>query len=188
MNGAPDLKSDPDPQAEPESLEQFLQRMRYRLKLVLRLCNIPSQDAEDLLQDTFVEVLRKWDTLYNKEGWVLGTLRYKCTKYWKDQRADPVEGMDPTALEVLCPPLPPLQEKQDEARDLHNLLRPLEKRHRQALWLRFALGFSPQEVADRLGYCPSSIRKLTLRSMSRIRRRSSRRAAPEPEVPDLDLD
>ena len=162
--------------------------MRYRLKLVLRSCNIPGQDAEDLVQDTFIEVIRKWDTLYSKEGWILGTLRFKCTKYWKDRRADPAESMDLPAIDSLCPPLPPPQEKQDEMRDLRHLLRRLGKRHQQVLRLRFVLGFNPREVADHLGYCPSSIRKLALRAVSRLRCESSPRAALETEVPDLDLD
>ena len=188
MNAAPDPTPDPAPRPEDESLEQFLQRMRYRLKLVLRIYDIPPQDAEDLLQDTFIEVIRRWDSLYNKEGWVLGTLRFKCSKYWKRQRADPAEGMDLRTIESLCPPQPPPQQTQDEVRDLHDLLRSLGKRHQQILWLRLVLGFSSREVADLLGYCPSSIRKLTLRSVSRIRQRSRLRAAPGPEVPDLDLD
>src|SRR4051794_10706043 len=72
--------------------------------------------------------------------------------------------------EGLCPPLPPPQEKQDEALDLRQRLSGLDPRHRQALWLRFAMGFTPQEVADRLGYCQSSVRKLTQRAMNRLRR------------------
>jgi RNA polymerase sigma factor (sigma-70 family) len=177
-----------DPQSEDESLEKFLERMRYPLKLVLRSCNIPFQDAEDLVQDTFIEVIRKWGTLYNKEGWILGTLRFKCTKYWRDRRADPAVAMDLSTIDLLCPPLPPPQEKQDEARDLHDLLRSLGERHRQILWRRFVLGFSPREVAIQLGYCPSSIRKLSLRAKLRLRQQSSFGGAPETEVPDLDLD
>ncbi len=133
-------------------------------------------------------MIRKWGNLYNKEGWILGTLRFKCTKYWKERRADPAESMDLPAIDNLCLPLPPPQEKQDEARDLHDLLRLLGKRHRQILWLRFGLGFTPREVATHLGYCSSSIRKLSLRAKSRLRQQSSLRDAAEPEVPDLDLD
>jgi RNA polymerase sigma factor (sigma-70 family) len=186
VNGNQALPSDPP--SEDESLEQFLERMRYPLKLVLRKYDIPFQDAEDLVQDTFIEVIRKWGTLYNKEGWILGTLRFKCTKYWRGRRADPAEGMDLPAIDYLCRPLTPPQEKQDEVRDLHTLLRSLGKRHQQILWLRFALGFSPREVAAHLGYSTSSIRKLSLRARSRLRQQSSLGGTPEPEVPDLDLD
>jgi DNA-directed RNA polymerase specialized sigma24 family protein len=45
----------------------------------------------------------------------------------------------------------------------------LSVRHRAVLWLRFGLGLSTEEVAARLGYCPASIRKLTLRSLARLR-------------------
>lgn len=177
------------PTSQPEeSIEQFLKRMAPRLQWVLRCYEIPPQDADDLLQDTFVEVVRKWGTLYNREGWLLGTLRFKCTKYWKDLRANLCLTMDAPRMEKLCPPLPPPQEKQTRMHDLRKLMRQVDRRHRRVLWLRFAVGFSPQEVADRLGYCQGSIRKLTLRATEKIRSRASLLAAPAPGVPDLDLD
>ncbi|MFY9826321.1 MAG: sigma-70 family RNA polymerase sigma factor [Thermoanaerobaculia bacterium] len=182
MNGAIDPEFDPDPEPE-ESLEELVRRIRHRLKTVLRSYDIPFQDAEDLLQDSLLEALRKWDTIYNKDCWLVGTLRFKCSNYWKRIRTKIPQTMDLSQLEELCPPLPPPQEKRDEALDLRHTLSSLDPRHQKALWLRFAMGFTPQEVADQLGYCHSSVRKLTQRAMMRLRRAAAL-SGPFPEPPD----
>ncbi len=185
VNGATNPEIEPEPE---ESLDALVQRIRHRLKLVLRGYDIPFQDAEDLLQDSLLEALRKWDTIYNKESWLLGTLRFKCSNYWKRIRTKTPQMMDLPDLEELCPPLPPPQEKRDEALDLRQSLSGLDPRHRKALWLRFAMGFTPQEVADRLGYCHSSVRKLTQRAVNRLRREASL-PGPPPGLPlDDDLE
>jgi len=187
VNGEPDSIPDPEPE---ETLENLVRRIRFRLKTTLRSFNIPYQDAEDLLQDCFLEAFRKWESIYDKEGWLLGTLRIKCWNYRKKKRLHPFEVMATPSLEGLCKPLPPPQEKQDEAIDLHNLLSVLDPRHQQVLWLRFAMGFSPHEVADRLGYRKSSVRKLTLRAAARLRswKFGPLSGPPKGEVPDPDLD
>ena len=187
MNSA--LEPTPDPGPE-ETLEELVRRIRYRLKTVLRSFNIPFQDAEDLLQDSFLEAFRKWESIYDKESWLLGTLRVKCWNYRKKKRLHPSEVMATKRLEGLCPPLPPPQEKRAEALDLRNLLSVLDPRHQRVLWLRFAMGFSPHEVAEILGYRQSSVRKLTLRATARLRSRNSAPLPkpPKDEIPDPDLD
>lgn len=197
MNGAPDPEPDLAPPSE-ESLHDLVRRIRHRLKNVLRSYDIPFQDAEDLLQDSLLDALRKWDSIYNMEFWLVGTLRFKCSNYWKRLKTKIPQTMDLMDLEELCEPLPPPQEKQDEALDLRHSLSGLDPRHRKALWLRFAMGFTPQEVAERLGYSHASVRKLTQRAMLRLRREAALAGHPplsdppedameEPEAPDAPL-
>lgn len=158
-----------DPGSE-ETLEEFLERMRPRLKQLLRNCRVPLQDAEDVLQETLTDALGRWDEIRHKEAWLIGTLRYKCYVYWKRQQDDPLETVDTPVLEGLSPLLPPGQVREEALCDLRNLTRGLGKKHRAVLWLRYGLGLSTDEVAERLGYCPSSIRKLALRSMARLQK------------------
>lgn len=161
-----------DPGSE-ETLEEFLERMRPRLKQLLRNCRIPPQDAEDVLQETFTDAFGRWDSIRHKEAWLIGTLRFKCAVYWKKQQDDRVETMDTPVLEGLCRPLPPGQVREEVLCDLRNLTRGLGKKHQAVLWLRYGVGLSAEEVAERLGYCPSSIRKLSLRSMARLQKRAA---------------
>jgi RNA polymerase sigma factor (sigma-70 family) len=180
VNGATDPEFDPEPE---ETLDEMVRRIRHRLKNVLRNYDIPFQDAEDLLQDSLLDALRKWDAIYNKECWLIGTLRFKCSNYWKRIRTKVPQSLDLPELEELCPPLPPPQEKRDEALDLRHTLSVLDPRHQKVLWLRYAVGFTPEEVADQLGYRHSSVRKLTQRAMLRLRRGASL-SGPFPEPPD----
>jgi len=159
--------------SEDEPLEELLERIRPRLKRVLKSYHIPVEEVEDLLQEALLDALRQWETIRNVEAWLVGTLRFKCAKYWKRQRLERVRAVDPPALEDLCAPQPPAQEHDQALLDLRSLLRGLGPRHRAALWLRFGLGLSTNEVARRLGYCPASVRKLTGRTIARLRRRAA---------------
>lgn len=161
---------DSAPAPGPEPLEDLLRRVRPRLKRLLNSSGIPLQDAEDVLQEALLDAIRQWETIRNMEAWLIGTLRIKCSKYWRRQLTERVLAVDPPQLEDLSKPQAPAQERDEVLLDLRSLTRRLTERHRAALWLRFGMGLSTAEVARRLGYCPSSIRKLTCRSMARLQR------------------
>jgi RNA polymerase sigma factor (sigma-70 family) len=169
-----------------ETLEDLLERIRPRLKRVLRSYDIPVQDAEDVLQDAFLEAFRKWDTIRYKDIWLVGAVRFKCSNYWKRQRAERLLGVDPPVLEELSPPQSPGQEQEEIRHDLRSLARGLGARHRAVLWLRFGVGLSTGEIAGRLGYRPSSIRQLTGRCLARLRRWAATGVpdADGPQAPD----
>jgi RNA polymerase sigma factor (sigma-70 family) len=159
----------PSSSAVATELEPLVERLRPRLKRILRGYGIPPHDADDLLQEAFLAVLNKWESIDNKEAWVIGTLRHRCARYWRERRASVLEAVDSALLEVLSQPQPAPQERAVLVWDLESVFETLSVRHRAVLWLRFGLGLSTEEVADRLGYCPASIRKLTLRSLARLR-------------------
>jgi RNA polymerase sigma factor (sigma-70 family) len=163
-----------------ETLEALLESVRPRLKQVLRSYDIPFQDAEDLLQETILELLRKWDTVRHQDAWLVGALRFKCSNYWRSRRAERIQAFDVPALIELAPAQAPEQERREALHDLRRLVRDLDDRHRAVLYLRFGLGLSTAEVALRLGYCASSIRKLSGRSLARLRRWASVAAVPPP--------
>jgi RNA polymerase sigma factor (sigma-70 family) len=158
----------PSPNEPEEPLAALLERIRPRIRRLLRNYDIPPHDAEDLLQEAIVDVLRRWDTVYHKESWLLGTIRCKCFLYWKHQRKDRVYAVDPPFLEDLCKPQPPNQEQGEILLYMKALTEKLGKKQQAALWLRFGLGFSTQQVAKCLGYRPSSVRKLNIRSLARL--------------------
>jgi RNA polymerase sigma factor (sigma-70 family) len=163
-----------------ETLEELLETARPRLRQVLKTCDIPFQDAEDLLQETFLELLRKWDTVRHREAWLVGALRFKCSHYWKRRRAERLQAFDLPELVEMSPPQAPEQERGDLLHDLRRLVRGLDDRHRAVLFLRFGLGLSTAEVASRLGYRASSIGQLSGRTLARLRRWATV-AGPPPE-------
>jgi len=99
----------PDDLAEP-SLEEILVRTEPKLKRVLSRYRIPTQDAEDILQDTFLILISKLGTIRNPEAWLVGTLANRCIVYWRRHRSRLFELVDSTILELLAQSEAPAQE------------------------------------------------------------------------------
>ncbi|MDP9122184.1 MAG: sigma-70 family RNA polymerase sigma factor [Acidobacteriota bacterium] len=165
--------SDPPPRDTAASFEEVLRRLRPRLKAILAGYAIPLEDAEDILQEVLLAAFCKWDSIEMKDAWLAGTLRNQCSFYWRRRRASLFKPVDLGVLEALAVPLPPPQERAEQVWDLETLTADLSSRHREMLRLYFGLGLSSEEVADRLGYCPASVRKLTGRCVARMQKRSS---------------
>jgi RNA polymerase sigma-70 factor (ECF subfamily) len=151
-------------------ITETLVRVRPALERVLGGYDIPPEDAEDVLQDTYLTLLYKWETVQCPEAWLIGTLRKKCIMYWRKRRKRIVDAMDAAILELLSEPERPSQERQDLSRDFDRVLGRLPERCQRLLRLRYGLGLGPSEVAARMGYQPSSIRKITSRCLTTLSR------------------
>lgn len=158
-----------DPMSVPEFAET-LARVRPALERVLAGYDLPVEDAEDVLQDCYLTLLYKWESVRCPEAWLIGTLRKKCLMYWRKRRRRFFDAMETGLLEVLLEPERPLQENRDLSRDFERVLSRLPPRCHQLLRLRFVLGLAPAEVAERMGYQASSIRKITSRCMTVLTR------------------
>jgi RNA polymerase sigma-70 factor (ECF subfamily) len=150
------------------SLEELLDRMQPRLRRILARHRIPAQDAEDLLQETFLILVTKWGTIRNPEAWLLATLANRCIIYWRKVRGRVWDLVDTTILELLAEAEAPAQQQADLRFDLRTLISHLPDRCRAILQLRYGLGCSTAEAAERTGYCKSSIRKVTRRCLTAL--------------------
>jgi RNA polymerase sigma factor (sigma-70 family) len=153
--------------AEP-SLEEILERTEPKLRRVLGRYRIPAQDAEDLLQETFLIMVSKAGSIRNPDAWLVATLSNRCIIYWRKHRARLWDLVDTTILELLAEAEAPSQELADLRYDLESLLSELPDRCRSLLRLRYGFGCSTAETAERMGYCKSSIRKVTRRCLSAL--------------------
>jgi RNA polymerase sigma factor (sigma-70 family) len=180
VNSADEPSSVPPSDSSGEPLEVVLQRLRPRMARVLGAYRIPCQDADDVLQDALFVALEKWETVRRKELWLLGTVRYKCILYWKRQKARREEAMEVPDLESLAEPQRPAQERLELLQQIEIMTGFLGDHHREALWLRYGFGFKTAEVAEEMGYCHSSMRKLLGRSLARLQRRLDRAPSPAP--------
>ncbi len=151
-------------------MEELLERLRPRFKRILAHYSIPVDDAEDILQDVLISAVRQWDAVHNRDAWVITALRNRCALHWKRCWARRMKGMDPEDLEALCEPLRPPQQWQEMWWDVETVAAALGPRHWALLCLRYGHGLSIDELAERLGYCPTSIRKLVSRAVTRLRR------------------
>ncbi|HEX4495586.1 MAG TPA: sigma-70 family RNA polymerase sigma factor [Thermoanaerobaculia bacterium] len=157
------------PQVE-SSLEGFLRQVRPRLKTLFAHYRIPPQDTEDILQQALLALIYHREGIRDEEAWLLGTLRNKCLLYWREQRRRLYDSVDATVLEVMAEPVEPSQEGDDRHRDLTLALERLPERCRSLLWLRYRQGYDPPELAERLGYSPASISKVTTRCLAALTR------------------
>ena len=105
------------PQVE-VSLEQFLKRVRPRLKTLFARYRIPPQDTEDILQQALLALVYQRQTIRDPEAWLVGTLRNKCLLYWREHRRKLYDAVDAAVLECMAEPMPPAQEGIDLRRDL----------------------------------------------------------------------
>jgi RNA polymerase sigma factor (sigma-70 family) len=153
--------------AEP-SLEEILERAEPKLRRVLGRYRIPAQDAEDLLQETFLIMVAKAGSIRNPDAWLVGTLANRCIIYWRKHRAKLWDLVDTTILELLADVQAPPQERADLRYDLDSLLSALPDRCRSLLSLRYGFGCSTAETAEKMGYCKSSIRKVTRRCLAAL--------------------
>jgi RNA polymerase sigma factor (sigma-70 family) len=67
-------------------------RQRHKLRAYAReRFSIPAEDAEDLLQDTAVELLRQRLQVHNPEGFLFAVFRARCCRYIeRDKKANAV--------------------------------------------------------------------------------------------------
>ena len=153
-----------------EPLNQLLLTVRPSLERVLRHYDIPPEDAEDILQDSQLTLLYKWDTIQSPEAWLVGTVRKKCIVYWRKRRGKVCEAVDSAILDLLSEPQRPFQPKTELSRDMGRVIVRLPERCQRLLRLRYGMGYGPSEVAEKMGYQPSSIRKITNRCLSALSR------------------
>jgi RNA polymerase sigma factor (sigma-70 family) len=179
---------EPGDSFDKESFDDFLKRVEPRLKRVLATYRIPTDDAEDVLQQTLLALIYQWDRVRDPECWLLGTLKRHCLMYWRTNRRRIYSTVDTTILEWLSEPVAPSQERSDLLCDLQNLLGRQPSRCRSLLHLRFQLGYEPVEVARRLGYRASSIGKITTRCLAALSRELLAAGLAEGSVKSIDAE
>lgn len=159
-----------DPRTDRTSLEYLLEKLQPKLRRILSRYQIPPEDADDILQQTFLDYVFKKDLINNPEGWLLGSVRNRSVIYWRKRRSQLYDAVDSAILELLARPEGPAQHDAALRHDLSRVLTELPERCQEVLRLRYGMGFGPSEVAERMGYQPSSIRKVTNRCLARLTR------------------
>lgn len=151
-------------------LDELLREIRPKLYRLVRGFGIPEEDSEDLIQNTLLALVFRWDQVRNPDAWVVGTVKKNCLMYWRSRRRRLYDAVDGSVLEWLAGGERPIQERRDLRNDLGALIDRLPDRYRKVLQLRYALGCDAREVARRTGYRRSSIGKVTARSLAALSR------------------
>ena len=97
------MHKEPAPQAD-DAFEALYTQYGVLLRgIAMRRYNIPPDDAEALVHDAFIAYLERQTSIREAKGWLVGTVRFKCTHYWRDRKREaPLlpeheETVDPSA-------------------------------------------------------------------------------------------
>ncbi len=153
-----------------EWLEEALRRVQPRLVGLFSRYRVPAQDAEDLLQEALLAMVAKQEVIRCPDTWLIGTLRNRCLLYWRNRRRRLYDAVDTAILDLVSASETSTQERRNTTSDLRRLIAKLPPRCQSIFRLRYGLGCEALEVAARLGYRESSIRKVTLRCLSALSR------------------
>jgi RNA polymerase sigma-70 factor (ECF subfamily) len=128
----------------------------------LLLARVPYGEVDDLVQDVFLSAFRRLPTLRAPGAfgpWLAAITRNRAVDY---HRRQPVEQL---AEDIPADDTRP----QAEARAALAAIRALPAAYRETLVLRLVEGMTGQEIADRTGLTPASVRVNLHRGMKRLR-------------------
>jgi RNA polymerase sigma-70 factor (ECF subfamily) len=135
-----------------------------RLVHAIVLGRVPRCDADDLVQDVFLTAYTRIRELRNPAafgGWIAAIARNRANDYLRQMRLQeelPAEigGGDPIEAETLA---------------VLDVVRKLPEAYRETLLMRLVEGMSGNEIADRTGLTPASVRVNLHRGMKLLRER-----------------
>jgi RNA polymerase sigma-70 factor (ECF subfamily) len=137
----------------------------------LLLARVPRADVDDLVQDAFLQAMRRLGSLRTLEAfgpWLAAIARNRARDHWR--RGE-------TTVE-LREEIPGSVHPEGEAMTVMVAIRRLPEAYRETLVLRLVEGMTGPEIAERTGLTPGSVRVNLFRGMQMLREelgRSERR-------------
>jgi RNA polymerase sigma-70 factor, ECF subfamily len=133
-----------------------------RMVHAILLGRVPRRDVDDLVQDVFLTVYTRIAELRDTAafgGWIAAIARNRATDYFRQSREQvelPAElpGGDAIQVETLA---------------VLDIVRKLPEAYRETLLMRLVEGMSGNEIAERSGLTPASVRVNLHRGMKLLR-------------------
>jgi len=142
---------------------QLYQRYQRMVHGVL-LTRVPPGDVPDLVQEVFLLAMRKLGSLREPGafgGWLAMIARNRATDFFRRRRE----------TDELPEQMPGQQSKSPEAKEAFLAIQSLPEAYREPLILRLVEGLTGQEIADRTGLKPASVRVNLHRGMKMLRQK-----------------
>jgi RNA polymerase sigma-70 factor, ECF subfamily len=142
-----------------------LYRRYVRMVHGLLLSSVPRTDVDDLVQDVFLVAMRRLDSLREAAafpGWLAAIARHRAADHYRRHTRDLVPLPEDVAAHA---------PDDAEARAILDAIRSLPEAYREPLVLRLVEGMSGQEISDRTGLTPASVRVNLHRGMKLLRAR-----------------
>ena len=150
--------------------------LRYADNVYGYVCSIvrDEHEAEDVTQQVFAKLLGSLPRYQPRSvpfsAWVLRVAHNAAIYHMRSRRPVPVE-------EVRAPEAADDGSARESFRDLRIALDTLPREQREVIMLRFLVGLSPREIAERMGRSEDAVNGLQHRGRRRLRRELGRAAA-----------
>jgi RNA polymerase sigma-70 factor (ECF subfamily) len=135
------------------------------------LSRVPRSDVDDLVQDVFLQAMRRLGSLRSAEAfgfWLAAIARNRARDHWR-------RGEDTVELPDDVPGTP---HPEGEALSVLAAIRRLPEAYRETLVLRLVEGMTGPEIAERAGLTPGSVRVNLHRGMHMLREALGRSKGP----------
>jgi len=135
------------------------------------LARIPRSEVDDLVQDVFLQAMRRLNGLRDPEAfgpWLAAIARNRARDHYR-------HGVDTVELPDDLPGAP---HPEGNAAAVLSALRRLPEAYRETLILRLVEGMTGPEIAERTGLTPGSVRVNLHRGLLMLRRALGRSATP----------
>lgn len=128
------------------------------------LARVPQDEVQDIVQDIFLAAYNSIHTLRDKNAigaWLVTISRNRATEFYR--RARPTEELTEDISSKVS--------RKAEAREILNTIRSLPDAYRETLVLRLVEGMTGEEIAERTGLKPESVRVNLHRGMELLRQK-----------------
>lgn len=148
---------------EPEAFDEMY-RMFAPLVHGIVLARVPYDDVQDIVQEVFLTAYNKLDTLREKNavgGWLVTIARNRAAEFYRRARPTDELSEDISGKHHL----------HNEANEILAAIRLLPETYRETLVLRLVEGMTGNEIAERTGLRPESVRVNLHRGMELLRQK-----------------
>jgi len=149
------------------------------------LARVPVDEVDDLVQEVFLQALRRLSTLREVErfgAWLAAIARNRANDYHR--RAAPPDQLPDDAAESNIEPAAG-GDHQGPAAAVLDAIRALPEAYRETLIMRLVEGMTGPEIAARTGLTHGSVRVNLHRGMQQLRARLG--GNPRPARPELEI-
>jgi RNA polymerase sigma factor (sigma-70 family) len=164
--------------------EELFERHSETLFTYLRQHTRSREDAEDVLAETFMAALAETKFAHLSESeqvaWLWRVARNKVVDAFRKttiRRNASLEQADETICEDETSDPEQIALRQDEAREIRDLLHHLPAQQQEMLQLRFGYGLRCAEIAAILGKREAAVRTMLSRTMNLLRQLYSQRSS-----------
>ena len=151
--------------AEPQSFEELFLDQHDRLYRALYFITGSPEDAEELMQDAFLKLWERWDSIGSIADPVAWLFRVSLNGFRMRARRAPVAAR---RLVPMTSPRDPFEDV-NIREDIRRMLSSLPQRQRAALVLTEIFDYSSEQAAQILGIRPTTVRVLASQGRAALR-------------------